>query len=123
MALQWNWNESVGTAVIESRYEYENEVKEIPITLYEGNAYLIMLHEYNKDGTDVYDMVSFFCDKTHMNNCLGITKGMSNILDEDYCRLKKIRLNKKKSRYYKTIISALIKAFDNIDIEIYSEEE
>ena len=68
------------------KYEYENEVKEIPITLYEGNAYLIMLHEYNKDGTDMYDMVSFFCDKTHMNNCLGITKGMSNILDEDYFR-------------------------------------
>ena len=119
MALQWNWNESVGTAVIESKHE--NEVKEIPITLYEGNAYLIMLHEYNKDGTDVYDMVSFFCDKTHMNNCLGITKGLHNILDEDYCRLKKIRLNKKKSHYYKTIISALVKAFDNIEIEIYSE--
>jgi len=118
MALYWDWKESVGDAI----FEINNE-SEVRITLYEGNALLIMLQEYQEDGEDMYNMFGFWVDKAHMKNCLGLAKGYDNSYDSDYIRLKKIRLNKTKSRNYKDIISALVKAFDNIEIEIYSEEE
>lgn len=118
MALYWDWKESVGDAT----FEVNNE-REVRITLYEGNALLIMLQEYQEDGEDMYNMFGFWVDKAHMKNCLGLAKGYDNSYDSDYIRLKKIRLNKTKSRNYKDIITALVKAFDNIEIEIYSEGE
>ena len=118
MALYWDWKESVGDAT----FEVNNE-KEVRITLYEGNALLIMLQEYQDDGEDMYNMFHFWLDKNHMKNCLGLTKGHDNAYDNDCIRLKKIRLNKTKSRNYKDIITALVKAFDNIEIEIFTEGE
>lgn len=61
-----------------------------------------------------------------MKNCLGLNKKggyTENIHNKPYCKLTKIRIDKKKCRYTKEIVTALVQAFDNIEIEIFSEEE
>ena len=121
MALYWNWNEKVGEATFE--FETDNGFIEKTMNLYNGNAYLIIINEYQENGTDMYNMFSFFVDKAHMNRCLGLEKGSSNILDHPYSRLKKIRLNKKKCKYFKTILTAFVNAFDNLEIEVFTENK
>jgi len=121
MALQWYWDKKVGEAVFDNVY-LSDPTKELTINLYEGNALLIMINEYKdkETGKDMYDMFGFFCDKQHMNNCLGLTKGHENIYARNG-RLKRISFNKAKSRNYNQIIPALIKAFDDIEIKVYTE--
>ena len=121
MALYWNWSEKVGEAVFE--FETDNGFIEKTMNLYNGNAYLIIINEYQENGTDMYNMFSFFVDKAHMNRCLGLEKGSTNILNHSYSRLKKLKLNKKKCKYFKTILAAFASAFDNLEIEIFTEEE
>ena len=83
-----------------------------------------MIYEYKDKETskDMYDLFGFFSDKTHMNRCLGLVKGYDNIY-ASYGRLKRISFNKAKSRNYNQIIPALVKAFDDIEIKIYTEGE
>lgn len=123
MALQWHWNEKVGEAVFDNIY-LSDPTKEVTINLYEGNALLIMINEYKdkETGNDMYDLFGFFSDKTHMNRCLGLVKGYDNIY-ASHGRLKRISFNKAKSRNYNQIIPALIKAFDDIEIKIYTERD
>lgn len=123
MALQWHWDKKIGKAVFDGLY-LNDPTKEVTINLYEGNALLIMINEYkNKEtGNDMYDLFGFFSDKTHMNKCLGLEKGYTNIYTSNG-RLKKISFNKAKSKNYKQIIPALVEAFDDIEIKIYTEED
>lgn len=122
MALTWKWNEKVGEAVFDAESVLD-PTKEIKVDLYEGNAYLIFIHEYvDKDSKEnMYTLVGFFADKAHMNNCLGLTNKHENIYARNG-RLKRISFNKAKSKNYKEIISALVKAFDDIEIKIYTKE-
>lgn len=121
MAIQWNWNEKCGEAII--RQTINGESKEYTKTLYEGNAFLIFLSEWNEDGVDKYSLYSFFADERHAKVCLGLTKDHDNMFVGEYAELVKIIINKKKSRNYKKIVSLFASAFDNIDIEIFSEED
>lgn len=116
MALIWDWDIKIGTAVVaQGKQEFE-------LNLYQGNAFLIMIHEYqDQDGVDKYSMYTFFADKEHAKNCLGIGKRTDGIFD-DYYRLLKVRINKKMYSYTKELVDMLIKAFDEIKIEIYSEQ-
>lgn len=124
MALTWEWNNSCGTAVIEQRIH--DETREYNMTLYEGNAYLIMLHEYTENDKDMYELFSFWLDKAHMERMLGISnrgkRVNTNTLDQPYNRLKSIRLDKSRCRNVTEIAKAIIQAFDNIEIEIYTSE-
>lgn len=84
-----------------------------------------MIYEYTENGTDKYSLYSFWADKEHMKNCLGLNKKDgygNNMYTEGYDRLLKIRLNKAKNCYTKDIVAALVQAFDSIDVEIYTEE-
>ena len=64
MALNWNWNNKIGELLI------RQGEKEFTISIYQGNALAIFIHEYkNEDGKDVYSMYNFFCDKEHFKNC------------------------------------------------------
>lgn len=123
MALTWEWNKKVGEAVFDAESVLDPK-KEIKVNLYEGNAYLIFIYEYvDKDTKEnMYTLAGFFADKAHMNNCLGLTKGHENIYARNG-RLKRISFNKAKSKNYKEIISALVKAFDDIEIKIYTKED
>ena len=121
MALNWKWNEKVGTMTL-----VQGGNREFEISLYQGNAFLIMIHEYEENGEKMYNMYSFFADKEHMKNMLGLNqkKGYGdNFLNEPSNRATKFRINKTKYRYTKDLVTALVQAFDNIDIEIFTEEE
>lgn len=115
MALRWDWKEKVGTAQIE-----QNGV-EFTCNLYQGNAFLIFLYEYTgEDGEGYYQMHMFFADKQHMNNILGLSKDYrwDNDMDTDRERLKSITIYKDKYSYTKDLVTALCKAFDEIEIHI-----
>ena len=118
MALRWDFKERCGEAV------FMQDGKEYTTYLYQGNALLIFLNEWTtEEGENMYSLYSFFADKEHMKNCLGLNKKYSteNMFDDERCKLKKIKLNKKHTRYIKDIVDILIKAFDKIEIEIYKD--
>lgn len=124
MAIQWTWDNKVGEAIFEQTFD--GNTKQFTNTLYNGNAYLIFLNEWTEDGVEKYSLHSFFADRKHMKIMLGLEKGSDgtkvNYFNTNYSKLVKIRLNKK-CRYLSEIIGALVRAFDNLEIEIYSEEE
>ena len=112
MALTWDWNKRIGTAYFKSDVYGDFE-----ISLYQGNAFLIMLNEYENDGKDVYDMFGFFVDEPHMKKCLGISKGCENLYDNEIYTLVKVDIDKN-YLYLDKLIKALVKAFDSIDINV-----
>ena len=119
MALNWRWENKCGEATI---VDIEN--REHTLNLYEGNAFLIFLREYEENGHNMYSLWSFWADKEHMKNCLGLNKKKGyteNIYEDGSSKIIKIRLNKDKCRNIKDITTALVQAFDNIKIEIYKE--
>ena len=126
MALTWEWKEKCGEITLEQKNE-SGDWRQFPLSLYKGNAFLIMLAENDADNT--YQVFGFFADKEHAKACLGLTRSKSkhdtggNLYDTPYMRFTKIRLNKAKYPYAKELVSLLAQAFDNITIEIYSEEE
>lgn len=73
MALHWQWEDKCGEATLVQMHEGEDD-KVFTLSLYPGNAYLIMLHEREEDGKDVWSMFSFWADKDHMKNMLGLNK-------------------------------------------------
>lgn len=128
MSLNWLWKDKCGEIVFEqTRGTGENEKTfEYTLSLYEGNAFLIMIHEYKDDnGNDIYNMYSFFVDKTHAKKCLGLQKNsdgkLNNIFEGGFDTFKVLRINKAKSRNYKDIISMFAQAFEKITIEVYTD--
>lgn len=121
MSLNWRWEEKCGEAIV--RHEFDGEVKELTKTLYEGNAFLIFLSEWKEDDKNMYSLYSFFADEKHAKTCLGLTKDSDNIFVDGFETLTKIRINKKKSRNWKKIVTLFAQAFDNIQIEVYNEED
>ena len=116
MALNWYWDDKVGEAEV---FNYD---KVVTYNLYQGNAFLIFIYEYkDEDGKDMYSLASFFADEAHAKRCLGLAKDCDNIFNTTYSKLLKVRINKKYS-YTKKLVDMLIKAFDNITIELYTDE-
>ena len=126
MALQWRWKEKCGEITMVQTYPDEEDHK-YKISLYKGNAYLIMLHEYEKTpGTEAYEVFGFFNDKQHMRACLGLEKKRgytSNIYETPYQRFTKLRINKARYKHTQELVSAFAEAFRDIQIEVYTEEE
>lgn len=117
MALNWLWSEKCGEA---TAVNYDGE--EYTLSLYTGNAFLIMLYEYEEDDKQMYNMWNFWVDKAHMKNCLGLNKKDGYTTNSYEGQIKKFRLNKAKCRHWKDIVPALAQAFDTIDIELFTEE-
>lgn len=116
MALNWNWSEKCGELTIVNYTGGEQT-----ISLYQGNAYLIMINEFkNEEGEEFYNVYGFFNGKEHMLRCLGqsLHYDSDNIYEGAW---KKIRLNKAKFRHTKEFVKAIAGAFDNIAIELYTE--
>ena len=64
MALNWNWNDKIGELII------EQDKKSFPISIYQGNALAIFIHEFTSDnGEEQYSVYNFFCDKEHFRRC------------------------------------------------------
>lgn len=74
MALQWKWKEDR----IGSMWKRGTNGKLFETELYDGNAMMIEIFRIG----DEYYLHSFFCDKEHAKNCLGLTKGHDNIYSD-----------------------------------------
>ncbi len=127
MSLNWKWDRKVGELTFTQTFKGE-ETKEFTVNLYQGNAVLIMIHEWTEESDagekEMYNVWRWWADKDHMKRTLGLTKDPDcyNIFDQPTSKVTRIRINKARSSYYKDIVSALVKAFDEITIEVYSEE-
>ena len=117
MALNWDWNKRIGTATI---FNYN---KEVEYSLYQGNAFLIMIYEYEKDGKDMWSIHNFLLNKDQAENCFGLSKGHTeNIFNTDKYydkyQLRKIEIDGGNYSYTRELVYMLLKAFDNIEIKI-----
>lgn len=125
MAIRWEWNNKIGEAVIQQ--EVEGETKEFTKNIYEGNCFMIFLNEWEENDNHLYSLYTFFADERHAKRCLGIDKDYDseNMLNNQYGKLVKLRLNKKKCRtaQIKKIVGIFLQAFDNLEFEIYTEEK
>lgn len=121
MALTWDFKKKCGEAIL------RQGDRDFTLNLYQGNAYLIFLSEWEEDGKQMYSLNSFWADRDHAKILLGLKKNydgnFDNIYDEDWSRIIKFRFNKENMRdkEFNEIIGMIAKAFDNIDIEIYKE--
>ena len=126
MALHWEWKDKCGEITLVQSHP-DREDREFTISLYPGNAYLIMLYEYEiEKGQEFCKVFGFFNDKQHMLNCLGLDKkdkDAYNIYQTPYQKFTKLRINKAKYRHTKELISAFVDAFDQITIEVVNEPE
>ena len=115
--LRWEWDECCGT--LEKEVTRGDEISYFTYHLYQGNALLILIAEWEENGQEMYTVRDFWVDKEHMNNCLGLTKGHHNIHTE----WKKITFYRDKVRPKDlvTICTALVKAMPSITIEIKGE--
>lgn len=94
----------------------EMKIGECSVNLYEGNALMIMVSEWTEEGSEKDKVWSFFADKEHAKNCLGLSKGHENIYAD--CPWKKLTLYRSKSRNWKVFIELAAKAFPDIEIHL-----
>lgn len=119
MALYWEWKNKCGEATV--RF-WDGE--ERTVNLYQGNAFLIFVYEYEEDGRNMYNLWSFFVDEAHAKRMLGLEKGTDNcFLDDRHGQLVKLRLDKSKHTKASKLLGLFIKAFDKLEIELYKEVE
>lgn len=124
MALHWDWDDKCGELFCHQK-RMDGVENDFTVSLYQGNACLIMLYEYKDPdtGENMYNLWNFFADKDHMKRCLGISKNVDgtreNVFDDGILKIRKLRLNKAKNRYWKDIITAFAQGFNDITIEVY----
>ena len=107
MALNWKWNDKVGEMNI---IDFTGE--ERAVSLYEGNAYIIMLNQWKENDEEYWSMYGFWNDEKDMKICLE-QKGTDTIIgfSFDKKKLKKTKLRK--------MVSTIVDTFDEITIKIY----
>ena len=119
MSLNWNWNGKIGEVTIKEHYAGET----FKVNLYEGNAFLIFIYEFTEDGKEKYNVWSFWADREHAKNCLGISKDCDNIyVCDDKSIFGDWVFYKDKSKNYTKIIELLCKAFDNVSVKVERSE-
>lgn len=113
--LTWTWSKKHGEMDI-----MWND-KKYTVNLYESNALLCAISEWKEDGEKMYNMYTFWCDKDHAKNCLGLTKGHNNLMTS----VVEVRLNAA-SDYSKPIgdlfLTAMKKQKWDIKLSYYYEE-
>ena len=108
MSLNWNFNKPAGLWVItpDNKPSYT-------LHLYCGNAYLIVLSETKEE----YNLVTFWCDKDHMKNCLGLSRGYHHNIHSDW-EGSHIFLYEDNCPHARQIADALFRAFENITVTV-----
>ena len=116
MALHWDFKERSGKVTMSN---YGN-----PVTLnwYEGNAIMIVLNEWKEDnGEEMYSMAWFFVGEDHAKNCLGLSKGTSNMFGAD--GITKLTIYREHCRGWEKLVKMFAKAFPDIEIVILAKEQ
>ena len=113
MSLNWSFEHPAGLWTIPAGVPGMDTMrKETTFTLYRGNAYLIVLNETETE----YTLVSFWRDKEHMKNCLGLTRGHDNIYQD--WEGSHIFLYEDNCPHARQIADAMFRAFENITVTI-----
>ena len=123
MSLQWRWDDTCGEATF--LQEFDGGHREFTTNLYNGNALLIFVNEWEEEGRNMYSLYAFFANKEHAKICLGLDKKrpeFNNMFDTDGTKLVSLKLNKEKCRDYKKIVSLFKKAFPKLNIENWEAE-
>lgn len=114
MSLNWNFDKPAGLWTIPAGVPgMDTKKKETTFNLYCGNAYLIVLSETKEE----YNLVTFWCDKDHMKNCLGLSRGYRQNIYTDW-EGSHIFLYEDNCPHARQIADALFRAFDNITVTI-----
>ncbi len=114
MALQWDFNEKAGTVTV--RYDGQ----EATHNFYEGNALMIVTHEFMENGEERYNMLWFFLGMDHAKNCLGLSKGHDNMFGND--GITHLTIYRDHCRNWKNLVDLFVKAFPKIAIELLDAE-
>lgn len=106
--LNWNWKNKIGELDIVSYG------KKFTVNLYRCNGLIAMIYEFDDEGVEKYTMYNFWSDKSHMMNCLGLSKGYKeNIHDNQFIELRMIHCKEQE-----VIYSAISKAYWSNDITL-----
>lgn len=68
MSINWNWKDKIGELKV--RRVFSGEIEEFSISIYEGNADLIFIYEFEENGVKKYTLFNFFCDLQHLKRCV-----------------------------------------------------
>lgn len=107
MALVWDFTRKCGTIT----FLNNRTAKEEKYSFYQGNAFLIVLDEDEK-----VIILLLFADSKHCKNCLGLSKGFSNIFENT--PITKITIYHDIYGYTSQLVKYLIDAFPNIKITL-----
>ena len=119
MSLNWSFKEKCGEVTL------RQGEREFTLTMYQGNAFMIFLSEWEEDGKGMYNLYSFWADERHAKVMLGLIKdsdGKKVNYHDGYDKFTKFRFNKTHCRDLKKIVGMIVQAFDDVEIEIYKEE-
>ena len=115
MALIWDWKKVSGTITENIRG------MDVTFNFYEGNALMIVLHEYeDENGTDMYNLHWFFCDETHGKRCLGLAKGCDSMFGPG--QVKRLVIYRENCRQWEKIVRLFAKAFPDMEIVIRAKK-
>ena len=117
MALTWRWKEKRGQII-----GRDNDGKIFSANIYEGNAPLIALSEWDEGEDHYYAPYLFFVDDEHAKKCLGLKKNTDGEKRNLYPEIEEVRLSKNHS-HYKEIMMWFDKAYDNIVLATIKEDE
>lgn len=72
MSINWNWKDNIGVLKVKDIFytDGKEEFKEFYIQIYEGNADLIFIYEYEEDNQERYSLYNIFCDLPHLKRCI-----------------------------------------------------
>lgn len=115
MALRWNWDEKCGELEAKAFNPETKKIEPYKYTFYDCNGLAMWLWETEEQ----YGLAGFFADEEHAKNCFGISKGYKENIHENWI---KVRLNVSYPKMRK-LAQIIVKAFDNIKIELYKEEK
>ena len=95
---------------------------DVNLNLYEGNAFLIAVDEWEDGDRKMYNLAWFFNSEDHAKMCLGIAKkpGAHNIFEG--AQFKQLTLYRSNCRKWKKIVDMFTKAFPEIEIVIRKGE-
>ena len=112
MALNWSWSDKVGELTTSDRNGniYVHNI-------YGGNAWMIIADEWvdEKTGDKMYNIRNFICDELHLKNCLGLTKGYKNAVEDWSWQALRLSADYK---HTPKIVSAIAKARLPITIKL-----
>ena len=119
MAVTWSWSEKLGS--MEFTQKHEKEEFHYTLNLYCGNCLAAIIYEFKdqETGKDMYQFNSFWNDKDHLKNCLGLSKDFNtNIYNNEYNdnHLDVIRLNTYYEKDAMTIAKLFVKARHKVEL-------